>query len=166
MSLRILLSLAAAGLLACGDPPESADPVVRVQVDRVAWDSHDLPVVILAERHGPRMLPIWIGIHEARSIAGKMRDEPAVRPNTHDLAERIIRDLEGELDRVVVSELRGHTYIARMEFRRDGRTVRIDARPSDAIAIALRADAPIYVSSSLLEEIPVAADEDAPRRGI
>lgn len=166
MANRLLLLLAALPLVACEEPRRAVDPIVRVRVDQVARDVHDMPVVILAERDGPRWLPIWIGIHEARSIALEMRKEPAIRPNTHDLAKRIIHDLDGELVQVVVTELRGSTYIARLELRRGGRDVDVDARPSDAIAIALRADVPIFVSDSLLEQGPRDGGEQSPRRGI
>jgi bifunctional DNase/RNase len=151
MAIRAILLLALTGLLACNDPPTDPDPNVPVRVGAVAVDERDLPVVVLEEEDGPRWLPIWIGTAEARSIALEMEEKPALRPNTHDLAKRLILGLEGELVRVVVTELRNGTYFATIVLRSRNGTVDIDARPSDAIAIALRADAPIFVRASLLD---------------
>jgi len=165
MALRPLLLLPLAGLIACGEDPEVTDPSVPVRVSIVAVDEHNLPVVVLEEDGGPRWLPIWIGTAEARSIASEMEKEHSPRPNTHDLAQRIIQDLEGELLRVVVTELRGGTYFARLVLRSGGETFDVDARPSDAIAIALRARAPIFVRASLLDaERPRAAGDQPEQR--
>lgn len=155
-----------AGLLACQPSDSPRDPNVPVRVGVVAVDEHDLPVVVLEEEDGPRWLPIWIGVSEARSIAREMEQAPVVRPNTHDLAERLIRDLSGELEHVVVTELQGGTYFARLVLRSRGSTLDIDARPSDAIAIALRADVPIFVRSSLLDSVAPRNDVRGAGRGI
>jgi len=96
------------------------------------------------------LLPIWIGAAEARSIAVEMEQKPALRPNTHDLATRLIQSLEGEIVRVVVTELRNGTYFATIVLLSRDEIVDVDARPSDAIAIALRVGAPIFVRASLL----------------
>jgi bifunctional DNase/RNase len=128
MLVHALFFVALAGLLACDDASTNSDPNVPMSVGVVAVDEHDLPVVVLEEQGGPRLLPIWIGAAEARSIAVEMEQKPALRPNTHDLATRLIQSLEGEIVRVVVNELRN----------------------GDAIAIALRVGAPIFVRASLL----------------
>ena len=151
MAVHALLLLALTGLLACDDTPTNPDPDVPVSVGVVAVDEHNLPVVILEEQGGARSLPIWIGAAEAHSIAAEMKRKPALRPNTHDLANQLIQGLEGEIVRVVVNELHNGTYFATMVLISRGETVDIDARPSDAIAIALRADAPIFVRASLLD---------------
>jgi bifunctional DNase/RNase len=151
MAVRALLFFALVGLLACGDATTDSDPDVPVSVGVVAVDEHNLPVVVLEEQGGPRLLPIWIGTAEARSIAAEMEQKPSPRPNTHDLAKRIIQGLDGEIVRVVVSDLRNGTYFATIVMLSRGETVDIDARPSDAIAIALRVDAPIFVRASLLD---------------
>ena len=156
VAVRALLLLALVGLLACGDAATDSDPNVPVSVGVVAVDEHNLPVVVLEEQGGPRLLPIWIGTAEARSIAAEMEQKPAPRPNTHDLAKRIIQGLEGEIVRVVVSDLRNGTYFATIVMLSRGEMVDIDARPSDAIAIALRVDAPIFVRASLLDGKPSA----------
>jgi bifunctional DNase/RNase len=151
MAFRVLLILALTVLLACDGETTESDPRIPVSVGVVAVDDHNLPVVVLEEQGGPRSLPIWIGTSEAHSIAVEMERKPALRPNTHDLAKRIIQGLEGEIVRVVVTELRNGTYFATIELLSRGGTVDIDARPSDAIAIALRVGAPIFVRESLLD---------------
>jgi hypothetical protein len=109
-------------------------------------------VVVLKEQGGPRLLRIWIGPAEAQSIALEKAERKSPRPNSHDLARRLIDGLEGRLEKVVVSELREGTFYAILFVEAGGRRVEIDARPSDAIAIALRADAPIFVRSEVLDE--------------
>jgi bifunctional DNase/RNase len=151
MAISAILLLAVAGLLGCEDPPPELDPDVRVHVGIVAVDAHDLPVVVLQEEGGGRSLPIWIGAAEARSIARQMERKPALRPNTHDLAKQLILGLDGEIVRVVVTELRNNTYFATIALNTRNGAVDIDARPSDAIAIALRSEAPIFVRASLLD---------------
>lgn len=131
---------------------------IAVRVGRVALDHGDAPVVILEEERGDRWLPIWIGSAEARSIAFQIADRPAPRPNTHDLARNVIEGLEAEVQRVVVTELRANTYYATLALRVRDQVVLLDSRPSDAIAIALRADAPIFVREQLFEE----TEEDTP----
>lgn len=149
--MRAALLLVPVLALACvPDGPRSDE--VRVEVRHVGRDGQDLPVVLLAERGGPRWLPIWIGSAEARSIALGLDGGPSPRPNTHDLAQRVIHGLRGEVERVVVTELRDGTYYALVTLRTDGERVEIDARPSDAIALALRSGAPIFVRERLLSE--------------
>lgn len=122
--------------------------VARVTVDRETG----APVVILRERDGlQRRLPIWIGIYEARSIALGLDGITVPRPNPHDLIHDMIESLGGDLQRVVITELRGSVYYAVIDVLVDGRSVQIDARPSDAIAVALRFAAPLYVDESVLE---------------
>jgi bifunctional DNase/RNase len=148
-------------LTACGDEAnEASTPEVRVRVDRVVIDENDAPVLVLEEEAGTRWLPIWIGSAEARSIALEMEALHSPRPNSHDLARDVIHGLDAEVARVVVTELRDGTYYATLQLRTGGRMVRIDARPSDAIAIALRAHAPIFVREPLFEQ--GAAEEDSP----
>ena len=137
-------------LPACGDDrPEVVD--IAVKVGSVVLDERvGSPVVVLEEREGERSLPIWIGIAEAQSIAAEMEHVRPERPNTHDLATRLIDGLEGEVYRVVVTELRGGTYFATIFLRTRGRTIEVDSRPSDAIAIALRTGAPLFARDELL----------------
>ncbi len=111
-------------------PPDS----VAVHVEMVALDNRDTPVVVLEENEGSRVLNIWIGPFEAQSIAAVMEDREMPRPNTHDLGVRMLRLFEGEVARVVVSDLRQGIYFAVMTVRNGDALVEIDARPSDAIA--------------------------------
>lgn len=132
--------------------PSAIGSEVAVEVRSVVLDpSTDSPIVLLEERQGERTLPIWIGAAEARSIAVELGNIAWPRPNSHDLAERLLTGLGGRVERVVVTELRGSTYFALLVIRTAGQRVEIDARPSDAIAIALRVDAPVYVRDTLLK---------------
>ena len=153
MRRKALLAPLLAGLaLSCGDDEPAAPREVLVRVASVGLDRFDTPVVILEEQGGPRILPIWIGAAEASSIASHLHHQPPPRPNFHDLAQRVIQSVDAQLVRVVVTELRGGTYYATLELRTRGKLVAIDVRPSDAIAVAVRLDAPILVRESLFEE--------------
>jgi bifunctional DNase/RNase len=160
VSLRTTALALALAAPACGG--EASGVVdVSVTVARVAFDPlSNTPVVVLEESEGPRRLLIWIGPAEARSIAQRLERIDLPRPNTHDLAQRLVEGLQGDVERVTVTELRDGTYYAVIALRRDGRRVEIDARPSDAIALALRTAAPLFVREGLLE--PAAPDPEAP----
>ena len=146
--------LAAAVCAAACSRSTDPDPhSVRVQVRGVAVDERSQsPVVILEEENGARRLPIWIGFPEASSIASELQSISAQRPNTHDLVKRLIDGLDGQVARVVVTDLEGGVYYARIVLEQDGRRFDVDARPSDAIAIALRSRAPVFVDERLFEK--------------
>ena len=149
-ALRWLLVLPVA--LGCSDrAPSPGVRDVPVRVGTVGYDAHHLPVMILEEEGGPRLLPIWIGEAEAGSIAAELQRRPSPRPNAHDFAKRLIQSADAEVVRVVVTEVRDGTYYASLWLRANGRTTEIDARPSDAIALALRTGAPILVRETLFE---------------
>jgi bifunctional DNase/RNase len=138
---------------ACGSRNSTAPHDVAVEVGSVAVDrSSGSPVVILQESAGDRSLPIWIGFAEAHSIASEIEHRRPPRPNTHDLAKRLMDDLEGALQRVVVTELRDGTYYAVLFVAVRGDVIEVDARPSDAIALALRCGAPVFVREPLFDE--------------
>ncbi|HEY8493716.1 MAG TPA: bifunctional nuclease family protein [Myxococcota bacterium] len=163
---RLALLLLASSLAACGERSEQPQPAeVAVEVASIGVDPTGTPVILLADRAGNRSLPIWIGIAEAHSIAAEMEHRRPPRPNTHDLAKRLIDHLEGALERVVVTELREGTYYAVITLSARGRQIEVDARPSDAIALALRCGAPLFVREALFEEsgaeIPRGEDERA-----
>jgi bifunctional DNase/RNase len=164
---RLALLLLASSLAACGPRGEQpAQPAeVAVEVASIGVDPTGTPVILLADRAGKRSLPIWIGLAEAHSIAAEMEHRRPPRPNTHDLAKRLIDHLEGALERVVVTELREGTYYAVITLSTRGRQIEVDARPSDAIALALRCGAPLFVREALFEEsgaeIPRGEDERA-----
>ncbi len=109
-------------------------------------------VVMLKEKTSPRYLPIWIGHFEADAIAIPMQNVPVTRPLTHDLLKRVIEQLNGKLTQVVISELADETFFAKLVVDVHGRHVEVDARPSDAIAVAIRAKVPIFVEESVFEQ--------------
>jgi bifunctional DNase/RNase len=151
--------------MACAADGPPVPTEVSVHVGSVGLDPRSgTPVVVLAEDGGPRTLPIWIGFAEAASIAAELAQDRPPRPNTHDLLLQVIADLEGRVERVVVTELRGGTYFALLHVRARGRALALDARPSDAVAVALRADAPLFVREAVFEaarETPEGGDAPA-----
>jgi bifunctional DNase/RNase len=161
-SLR-LAPLLVALLAGCSEGTDPRVEDVAVEVASIAVDPNGTPVVLLEDRSGERSLPIWIGLAEAHSIAAEMEHRRPPRPNTHDHAKRQIDDLEGALERVVVTDQRDGTYNAVIFLSTRGRRIEVDARPSDAIALALRCGAPLFVREALFSEagaeIPRAAEE-------
>jgi uncharacterized protein len=122
----------------------------------------NMPIVILKDVTGDTVLPIWVGIYEANAIALEVEKSTTPRPMTHDLLKNLIHGLNAEVQRVVVTELRDDTFFAVIWMDQQGEAVCIDARPSDAIALALRADCPIYVSEEVLRTakfVPGASSE-------
>lgn len=109
------------------------------------------PVVILKERDGERLLPIWIGPGEASAIAMELAGIHFARPLTHDLFTAVVRGLGSSLVRVLITKVVDNTYYASLVFSRNGEFISIDSRPSDSIALALRAEAPIFADENLLE---------------
>ncbi len=109
-----------------------------------------MPIVILKDMASDTVLPIWVGLYEANAIALEIEKTTTPRPMTHDLARNLIDGLNASVEKVVVNELRNDTFYAVIWLRQDGETVTLDARPSDAIALALRCDCPIYVSEDVL----------------
>ena len=158
----LLLSLP----LACAQAEPPPELEIPVRVGTVAVDQRNAPVVILEEENGPRVLPIWIGTAEASSIASQINDQPPPRPNFHDMARRVIQQLDAEVERVVVTELREGTYYALLWLRKNGRLIDIDVRPSDGIALALRTEAPILVRASVFEQAGEALEMVEPGRPI
>ena len=117
-------------------------------------------VVILKDNAGDRYLPIWIGAWEASAIAMRLQGLAAERPLTHDLFAATLERLGVRVEQVVISELTNETYHARLHLERDGVTVEVDARPSDALAIAVRVDVPIFADESVLDQAGLASDPD------
>jgi len=109
------------------------------------------PIVILKDKDGDRVLPIWVGVFEANAIALQIENVATPRPMTHDLLRNIITDLDGQVDRIVVSDLKDNTFFALIHLTVKGEGVAVDARPSDAIALALRTRAPILVEESVID---------------
>jgi hypothetical protein len=117
------------------------------------------PIVILKVEDENRYLPIWIGQPEARSILMKLQNQEFSRPLTHDLTVNLVSELGGSMERVTVTELRDSTFFATISVQIDGRTVDIDSRPSDAIALAVRAGAEIFAADEVIEEAAVVFEE-------
>ena len=154
-------------LLSSCSPGRGSDPEVAVRVESVALDPRsNSPVLVLGELEGSRRLPIWIGFSEARSIASVLENQSQPRPNTHDLAKRLIDQLEGKVERVVVTRLTEEIYYALIIVKAQGRTVEVDARPSDAIAIGLRYEAPLFVREAVFESTVEGHMEAGPGKGV
>jgi bifunctional DNase/RNase len=117
-------------------------------------------IVILREVDGERILPIWIGPGEAQAIRRILSEEPFPRPLTHDLIALVIEGLKARVTRVVIADLRENTFFATIFVEREADILSIDARPSDSIAVALRAKAPIYVNEKLLQPPPQPDEEE------
>ena len=132
--------------------------MIEVVVTRLGMDpGQQTYVVVLQERNGARVLPIWIGQAEAESIVMQMHNMKRARPLTHDLCKNLIVGLGGTLRRVQITRVEDNTYFGELHLERAGTIVQVDSRPSDAIAIALRLDAPIFAAEPLL----VLPDDDA-----
>ena len=135
--------------------------MIEVVVSRLGLDSSTQSyVVILQEKDGQRLLPIWIGQPEAESIVMQMHNVKRPRPLTHDLCKNLILGLGGSLRRVQITRVEKNTYYAELHINRGDNVVQIDARPSDSIAIALRLSAPIFASETLLSTIEVEDQTD------
>jgi bifunctional DNase/RNase len=123
-------------------------------------------VVILKEKDADRYLPIWIGPAEADAIAVRLQDVQVARPLTHDLLRSVITELGGTVEYVLVNDLSNDTFFARIMLQVDGRSMPIDSRPSDAIALAVRAQVPIFADESVLDKAGVRLDEEGQLNGI
>jgi uncharacterized protein len=121
---------------------------------------HNQPIVLLKEQTGERFLPIWIGAVEATAIAFALQGVVTARPMTHDLMRDLLSGLEVTVDRIVVTELREGTFYAEIQMTADGESVVISSRPSDAIALAVRATAPIFADESVLAEAGIEIEDD------
>jgi len=113
--------------------------------------STNSPIVLLKDVNSDAMLPIWVGPFEANSIASEIEKAAPQRPMTHDLLRNVINQFGGEVKRVIVTELKENTFYAVIEISAGDRAILIDSRPSDAIALALRADCPIFVREDVIE---------------
>lgn len=116
-------------------------------------ESSDSHIIFLKEVDGERMFPIVIGYYEATSIERRVKNVTTQRPLTHDLLANAIDLLGGDLQDIYINELREHTYFAKLRIRHEGEIVEVDSRPSDAIALAVTVDVPIYVAEDIIEEV-------------
>ena len=133
---------------------------VKIESIRVSLMSQ-YRVVILKDAESNRYLPIWIGPYEADAITIHLQDVQVPRPLTHDLVIKVIDELGAKVERVIVSDLHNDTFYARIILTVSGKEASIDARPSDAIAVAVRADCPIYVEDDVMDRAGVVPEEEA-----
>src|SRR5687767_14717271 len=140
--------------------------MIEVVVARLGLDSStNSYVLVLQEKGGDRLLPIWIGQPEAESIVMQMHNIKRVRPLTHDLCKNLIVGLGGTLQRVIITRVEKNTFYAELHIARGGDVVQVDARPSDSIAIALRLAAPIFAAEELLSDVQVEESAEAESEG-
>ena len=125
---------------------------IEVRVRGLMMDpATNMPIVVLKDTASDTVMPIWVGIFEANAIAVEIEKLSAPRPMTHDLTRNLIHYLNGNLERVVITEIRDDTFFAKLWLRQGDDAVLVDARPSDAIALALRFDCPIYVAEPVMQ---------------
>jgi len=127
---------------------------VQMELMRIIINENsDQHIIFLKEVEGDRMFPIVIGIFEASSIDRRVKNQPTQRPLTHDLLANTVELLGGELQDIYINELREHTYFAKLRIRHDRELIEVDSRPSDAIALAVTVDVPIYVAEDIIDEV-------------
>jgi len=125
---------------------------IEVRIRGLMMDpATNMPIIVLKDVASEAVMPIWVGIFEANAIAIEIEKMAAPRPMTHDLARNLIHDLNAELERVVITELKDETFLAVLWLKQGDEPIIVDARPSDAIALALRADCPIYVAEEVMQ---------------
>ena len=130
--------------------PEAGSVEVRIR-GLMMDPSTNMPIVVLKDVASDTVMPIWVGIFEANAIFNEIEKVSASRPMTHDLTRNLIHNLNAELERVVITEIRDDTFFATLWLRQGNEPVTMDARPSDAIALAMRADCPIFVSEEVMQ---------------
>lgn len=125
---------------------------IEVRIRGLMMDpATNMPIVVLKDVNSDAVMPIWVGIYEANAIAIEIAKETTPRPLTHDLVRNLIHHLNAEVEKVVITDLKNDTFYASLWLRQHGDRVVVDVRPSDAIALALRSDCPIYVAEKVLE---------------
>jgi bifunctional DNase/RNase len=137
--------------------PKQSNQELRVEIKGLMLDpSSNIPIVILRDTESQLFLPIWIGVFEANAIALRIEGVEPPRPMTHDLLRLVLEKLGAMVEKIVISDLRESTFFALIHLQQKGESVTVDARPSDAIALALRTEAPIYVLRSVLDKAQAA----------
>jgi uncharacterized protein len=126
---------------------------VLLKVEAVALDWKGNPIVVLREKDGTRAIFIWVGIPEATAISMHLEGQQAPRPMTHDLITAILEEVQVTVDRINITDMKGNTYFATLVLRDGEATTELDCRPSDAIAVAVRANAPIFIGEKLLQRL-------------
>ena len=127
---------------------------VRMDLARIVIsDTSEQQIIVLRERNGSRQFPIVIGLTEACAIDRRVKNIGTPRPLTHDLLANVIRELHADLEKIVIHDLRDHTFFAKLVIRQGGDLMDVDCRPSDAIALGVAADTPIYVEENVLRQV-------------
>ncbi len=140
--------------------------LIELEIDSIRVNLRNYQrVVILREKDAERFLPIWIGPTEADAIAYRLQDVTVARPQTHDLLSNLVEQLGASVRSVVVNDMSNDIFYARIQLEQDGRSLEIDSRPSDAIALAVRAKVPIYVEDAVLSDHGVVLNEDGEVEG-
>ncbi len=135
--------------------------MIEMNVQGITLDPvTNMPIVVLKGKDSNDVLPIWIGVFEANAIAMQLEGVSRPRPMTHDLITNLIKEMSGRVEYIHIHDLRDNTYYAEISIIKDGEVLKIDARPSDAINIALRTGAPIFVSPEVLKEASVEEKEE------
>lgn len=119
-----------------------------------------MPIVVLRDATGNSILPIWVGVYEANAIALEIEKINTPRPMTHDLIKILLHGMDARVDRIVVSDLKDDTFFAVIWLEKDGQLISVDSRPSDALAIALRTDSPIFVDESVLKNSRMSSGQE------
>jgi bifunctional DNase/RNase len=135
---------------------DDEEPGMEVRCDLtriIIRDTNENQYILLKERNGDRQFHIVIGLPEAHAINRRIMGMQTARPMTHDLLASVIEHLNGKLEKIVITELREHTFYAKLVIQQDGREVEVDSRPSDAIALGVASETPIYVSEQVLGEV-------------
>jgi hypothetical protein len=128
--------------------------MVEMELTRILIaETRDGQIIVLREKNGTRAFPIVIGYFEAAAIDRHVKEIPMPRPLTHDLLNSVIKAFGGKLDRVIINDLRDNTFYGRLIIKRNGETLDVDSRPSDAIALAVQNSAPIFVEEHVLDEV-------------
>ena len=127
--------------------------MIELKVETLAMDANNQPVVFMRELEGQRALPIWIGLPEAAAISSALEGKTLPRPMTHDLMQHILAELNVQVVKLVITDMRENTYYAELTLQVDTLTKQIDCRPSDGIALSLRTGSPIYISEELFARI-------------
>jgi len=126
---------------------------IEMELSRIIInETSDQQIIVLKERHGQRSFPIVIGIVEIFAIDRRLKGIKPPRPMTHDLLDGVIKSLGAKIEKIVINDLRNHTFYAKIHLSSNGRTVKIDSRPSDAIALGTASNTPIYVAEHVLEK--------------
>jgi hypothetical protein len=135
--------------------------MIKVEIDsiRVSLMSQDR-VVVLKDAASERYLPIWIGPFEAEAIRVELQGVEVTRPLTHDLLKAVILQLGGEVEQILINDLRNDTFFARLEVKVSGKKIEVDSRPSDAIALAVRLKVPIFVDDSVMDKASIMPEDD------